>query len=179
MRKHIILFFSALLFLCACNDDKDAKGVLGRQDMIGVLVDIHLVDGALSNQSNSDSLYRSMGHYMYVFKKHHTDSAQFRKSILYYTKRPDNFMNMYDDVIKILQVKSDSMNSIMAKENEAKRKRAEAEQLKLEKARRDSSAKKGVKPAPDGLKTTRPQNKPQPNAVIIPGAKLHSFKRGI
>lgn len=161
MRKHILLFFSALVLLCACNDDKDAKGVLARRDMISLLVDIHLVDGALSNQSNSDSLYRSTGHYVYVFKQHHTDSTQFRKSVLYYSKHPDDFMKMYDDIIKILQAKSDSMNAIMAKENEVKRKRAEAEQLKLEKTRKDSLTKKGIKP----------------NSVIVPGVRLHSFKK--
>ncbi len=145
MRKHIILFFSALLFLCACNDDKDVKGVLDRQAMISLLVDVHLVDGLLSNQSSMDSLYRNTGRYVYVFKQHHTDSGQFRKSVLYYTRQPDNFMKMYDDVIKILQAKSDSMNKIVAKENEIKRKHIEAEQRKLDKARRDSLAKKAAK----------------------------------
>lgn len=143
MRKHIILFFSALLFLFACDDDKDAKGVLGRQDMINVLVDVHLVDGSLSNQPNGDSLYRNgTGRYFYVFKQHHTDSAQFKKSMTYYTRHPDVMIAMYDDIIKILQAKSDSVNALVAKDNEVTRRRIEQQQKTSAKARQDSSAKK-------------------------------------
>ncbi|HWZ36249.1 MAG TPA: DUF4296 domain-containing protein [Mucilaginibacter sp.] len=183
MRKHIILFFSALLFLFACNDDKNTKDILDRQAMISVLVDVHLVDGALSNESNMDSLYRNTGRYFYVFKQHHTDSARFRKSMLYYTRQPDYFLKMYDDVIRTLQAKSDSMNKIVAKENEAKRKHMEAEQKKLEKARRDSAAKKGIKPPTEGLNSIDQQKRmqitrPQPSIIGVPGVeKVHSFKK--
>lgn len=172
MRKHIILFFSALLFLFACNDDKNTKDILDRRAMISLLVDLHLVDGALSNQSNMDSLYRSTGRYVYVFKQHHTDSGQFRKSVLYYTRQPDNFMKMYDDVVKILQAKSDSMNKIIAKENEIKRKHIEAEQRKLEKARRDSLAKKATKLPTARLdsinkKKNAKMSKPLPKSTLL------------
>jgi hypothetical protein len=173
MRKHIILFFSALLFLFACNDDIKTKGILDRQSMISLLVDIHLVNGALSNQSNMDSLYRSTGMYMYVFKQHHTDSAQFRKSVLYYTRQPDYFLKMYDDVIKVLQAKSDSMNKVVAKENEIKRKHMEAEQMKLEKARRDSAAKKGNKPPAKVLKSIDQQRRMEMSRPLSRGAKIY------
>ena len=48
MRKHIILFFSALLFLFACDDNKETKGIIPRDQMVNLLVDVHLVDGSLA-----------------------------------------------------------------------------------------------------------------------------------
>ncbi|HEY9534987.1 MAG TPA: DUF4296 domain-containing protein [Mucilaginibacter sp.] len=184
MRKHIILFFSALLFLFACNDDKDTKGVLGRDDMVNLLVDVHLVDGSLTNQPNGDSLYlNGTGRYFYVFKQHHTDSAQFKKSVAYYVKHPDVMITMYDDVARILQAKLDSINALVAQDNEIKRKRMEKQQKQAQKARRDSSSAR-MKQDRDKIqldmidkerrmRMSRPLPKGKPN----PGLK--NFRKGL
>jgi|GEM_PF-1046650 len=183
MRKHIILFFSALLFLFACNDEKQTKGLLTREQLTSLLVDIHIVDGSLANQSNVDSIYHNgSGRYFYVFEKHHTDSAQFKKSLAYYTSKPDIAISMYEDIVKILQAKSDSVNALVAKENEVIRKKVEAEQLKAEKHRLDSLAKKGIKPAPGGLNSIgrkRREEMSRPLPAPKPNPKFKNFKRGL
>ncbi|GAA4102707.1 DUF4296 domain-containing protein [Mucilaginibacter panaciglaebae] len=185
MRKHIILFFSALLFLFACNNDKDAKGVLGRDEMVNLLVDVHLVDGSLLNQPNGDSLYRNgTGRYFYVFKQHHTDSAQFRKSMAYYVSHPDVMIPMYDDIAKILQAKSDSINALVAKDNEITRRRMERLQKKTQKGKQDSSSDKMKDDAKkiqlnliDKERRMR-MSQPLPNGKNIPRPVLNHFKRG-
>jgi hypothetical protein len=116
MRKHIILFFSALLFLFACKGDKTPDDVIKDKVMIRLLTDIHLVDGSLYDKVGVDSLYKyGTSRYQYVFKKYHTDTGQFKRSLKYYTTEPGKLMAMYDTIGKILQKKTDSINKIKIK----------------------------------------------------------------
>ncbi len=114
MRIYIGLFFSALLFLAACSGDSPPSGILERQRMINLLVEVHLADGSLYNQQQlPDSLYKyGAARYLSIFKKLHTDSIQFRKSFKYYTTRPEQLQAMYDEVSQSLKKKNDSINKI-------------------------------------------------------------------
>jgi hypothetical protein len=141
MRKHIILFFSALLFLFACKEGNNTKDIIKQDVMTRLMADLHMVDGSLATQPNGDSLYRvGTGRYLLLFNQYHTDSAQFNRSFTYYTTQPDIMVKMYENVEKILQTKLDSMNAIVAKENEVVRKQTEAIQRKADKFRKDSLA---------------------------------------
>jgi len=81
------------------------------------LVDVHIADGSLStiDMPTGDSLYKyGYNRFPIIFKKHHTDSVQFKNSLKYYTLQPDKLETMYTDVIKILQTKLDSVNKLQA-----------------------------------------------------------------
>ena len=71
-----------------------------------------MVDGSLYNiPQNPDSLFKyGTGRYLVLFKKFHTDSAQFRKSVGYYATQPDELQIMYDQVSKNLAHTTDSLN---------------------------------------------------------------------
>ena len=74
---------------------------------------MHIVDGSLYNINapNADSLYKyGYGRYVVMFKRYHTDSEQFKKSLRYYTQHPDQLETMYAQIIKNLQDKNDSVN---------------------------------------------------------------------
>lgn len=136
MPVYKILFFLVCFFLCACGS-KTPPGILNKKQMTDVLIDVHITDANLNNVSQqSDSLYKyGMGQYLQVFKAHHTDSAQFKKSFNYYSRNPDQLNEMYDDVLAKLKFKVDSVNKVIEKEaklkskidsiNEVKRKKAE------------------------------------------------------
>jgi hypothetical protein len=116
MRKYIILFFSALLFLFACKWSQTPNGILQPDKMVNVLVAVHLVDASLNNidAPNPDSLYKyGLGRYLAMFKRMHTDSTQFKTSLKYYTQHPDQMEIMYVEVVKKLQDKNDSINKAM------------------------------------------------------------------
>src|SRR5476651_608873 len=83
----------------------------------GIIFDLHIVDGMLYNiPQQPDSLYKySAGNYALIFKKYHTDSVQFKKSFKYYTANPEQLQAIYDDVLKLLQAKYDSVNKIKVK----------------------------------------------------------------
>ncbi|RZK13292.1 MAG: DUF4296 domain-containing protein [Flavobacterium sp.] len=120
MRKYITLFFSALVILCACN--RSPKGVIDEEEMISLLVDVHITDGSLGTISSvPDTLYKyGTGKFLAVFTKHHTDSTTFNKSYKYYTSEPELFVTMYEAVEKKIQAKSDSLNKVFQKQNAGK-----------------------------------------------------------
>ena len=58
MHKYITLFFSAALFLCACNGKSIPKDVLQPNAMANILTEIHIIDGTMYNVIQApDSLY--------------------------------------------------------------------------------------------------------------------------
>lgn len=112
MRKYNFLFFSALLFLFACKWSKTPSGIIEPNKMVNLLTALHIVDGSVSNGNQTqDSLYiNGTGKYIALFKSFHTDSAQFRNSMKYYSGHPDQFEIMYTQILKNLQKKNDSVN---------------------------------------------------------------------
>ena len=120
MRKYIILFFSALVILCACH--RSPEGIIEEKKMINLLVDVHMADGVLFTTSAApDSLYKyGTGKFITVFKKYQVDSLQFIKSYKYYAANPELLLSMFDAIGKKLQLKSDSLSKIFIKQNKNK-----------------------------------------------------------
>lgn len=89
--------------------------------MTAVLTDIHLIDGQMLVKPQApDTLYKyGMGQYLQAFKQHQTDSAQFRKSFVYYTRKPDALSEIYENVIKNIQAKNDSLTKSTTKQKNA------------------------------------------------------------
>jgi len=114
MRIYKSLFFLVLLVLTACSSKQTPTDIIPKDRMTYLLTDLHVVDGSLySAPQMPDSLYKySMGAYTAVFQKYHTDSVQFKKSFTYYTANPDQLDEIYDNVLKIVQARIDSLNKI-------------------------------------------------------------------
>lgn len=124
MRKHIFLFFLALTFLVACSDDAP-KGIIGRDKMVKLMIDVHIIDGVLYNlnESTADTLYKyGSDKYNKLFKSYQTDSAQFKKSLKYYIQRPEIVSKMYADIMTTLQAKEDSLIKKQKEENKQSKK---------------------------------------------------------
>jgi len=111
MRKYFNLFILVLIFLSACRGHRDSADIISRNRMINLLTDVHVADGSLYQvMQNPDTLYKyGMAKYINLFKSYHTDTAGFRKSMEYYSRRPDELIVMYDQVLKNLRMKSDSL----------------------------------------------------------------------
>ena len=89
--------------------------------MVDLLMEVHIMDGRMySVRQEPDSLYKyGLGKYYEVFKRFHTDTLQFRKSVQYYTTQPDEMQAMYDEILLKLKAKSDSINKAQLKQNNA------------------------------------------------------------
>ena len=124
MQKYISLFFSVLLYLTACKSNDVPNGIIEEKEMISLLTDVHIVDGAIYTVPQvSDSLYKyGRAKYVAVFKKYHTTDDQFQKSLKYYTTQPDRLQEMYNKIDAIIKAKIDSINKAQKKENDAKNK---------------------------------------------------------
>ena len=119
MRKHITLFFSALLLFAACKNEKTPPGIIKQDKMTNLLIAVHIVDGSVYNiDPQPDSLYKlATGKYKATFKKFGTDTGTFNKSIKYYSQHPDLMEAMYANIIKKLSFKQDSLNKAIQKQN--------------------------------------------------------------
>ena len=114
MRKHIFLFFLALIFLAACHDDVP-KGIIQRDRMVKLMADVHIIDGSIYNlnEATADTLYKyGNDRYNKLFKSYQTDSTQFKNSLKYYTKQPEVLAEMYTNIIASLQAKNDSLTKV-------------------------------------------------------------------
>jgi len=121
MHKYIILFFSVSLFLFACGKNKEPSGVINPNVMVGLLTEVHIVDGRLYTLSQTPDSLRKYGakKYLSLFKKYGTDSLQFRKSLQYYSTQPEELLIIYDKVLAKLKLKTDSLNALQNKINAA------------------------------------------------------------
>jgi hypothetical protein len=107
MKVRSLLIICLLLLIGACRKgdvmNQMPSDVLTREQMIPLLVDIHLTEASLKlNQSNIKpgeikSYYSSA--YSPVFKKHKTSPKQFEQSIQWYTKHIDQLDEIYTEVI--------------------------------------------------------------------------------
>ncbi len=163
MRFYKVLFSLLLMFLLACSHDNTPDNLIEEDKFIPLLVDIHLADGYLSSGSQlPDSLsYRGNGLYAEIFKKHHVDSVQFKKSFQYYSIHLEQMNNIYKAVVEKLKAKNDSLTKFNAAE-EMKRQRHSADSVK--KAFKIDSLKKAAKV--DSVKKLQKVNRPKTAAKV-------------
>lgn len=125
-RIPILFIFGFILLLTACSRP---KGVLDQGDMVKVLVDMHKTDAMLNDGGQNFGLYSFKSpYYKYVLKKHGVTQAEFDSSLVWYTKNPQKFTMVYNNVISQLtefqtEIKKgkyhpvDTLASVIAKSN--------------------------------------------------------------
>jgi hypothetical protein len=117
MHKYITLFFSVSLFLFSCKGDKAPDGIIKHDPMINLLTEVHMVDGREYGVFQSQDSLNKYGTSRYdaLFKRHHTDSVQFKKSLKYYATQPTELQKMYEQILTNLKQKTDSLNKVLRK----------------------------------------------------------------
>lgn len=99
--KIVIRFIFGLgiiLFFIAC--EGHPKGVLSQDEMTGVLTDLHKLDGSLYEKGFQYGHFPDKTpYYNFILKKHGITEAQFDSSLVWYTKNPKQFEEIYTDVI--------------------------------------------------------------------------------
>ncbi|MFC0513846.1 DUF4296 domain-containing protein [Mucilaginibacter angelicae] len=142
MHKYITLFFSAALFLCACNGKSIPGDVLKPEAMAGILTEMHIIDGSLYNVMQApDSLYKyGAGKYIAMFKRLHTDTAHFNRSMRFYATQPDKLLAIYDQVDIKIKSKTDSLAKVQTEQSKAAHKADSLKNLNI-KTKTDSARK--------------------------------------
>lgn len=101
---YLILFVFALV---ACNQEKEIQipaDVLTKEQITPVLIDMHIADATLISQQldNKESRFKGENYYEMVFEKHNTTREEFNRSIAFYARYPEDYNEIYDDVLSQL-----------------------------------------------------------------------------
>lgn len=124
MRIIRILTFSALLagVLASCGEKKMnvPENLVGREDLVSLLVDIHLTDALLNKEKkpHAEKLEESLKLYPQVLLKHNIDRAVFDSTIRFYVKYPKEFALIYDDVLRELSIMEGEVQKEVIKTDE-------------------------------------------------------------
>jgi hypothetical protein len=81
-----------------------ADSVFTREEMINVLVDVHLVEANLVFQRNRGGNIPQLtqNYYQWLYKKYHMSPQRLHGNLDYYKMDPKNFSKMYEEVVKNL-----------------------------------------------------------------------------
>lgn len=103
--KKLLALFCGLIFFAACSREEQKEGVIAADKMSNLLIDMHLADASLSKAPNADTmLMKAKIKYNYIFDRYQTDSVAFTRSLQYYsTKKPQEFISIYNKVIDSLE----------------------------------------------------------------------------
>ncbi|WP_200976111.1 DUF4296 domain-containing protein [Echinicola sp. 20G] len=110
--KKLIFFFVLVLGCLSCRDDKQPKYLLSEDEMVGIMVDIHMAEGLASSlpvsYDSSKKLYPMFENR--VFEKHQVADTTYTKSLEYYLRDAEKMEELYARVIDSLNVKEKEGN---------------------------------------------------------------------
>ena len=99
----LILCIILSIFIASCNNKKVPKGILQNREMVFVLTDIHLIDSYVSTSGNYNPAKQPVkNYYKAIYNRYLTDSAQFQKSLRYYSSNPKVLDTIYHQVLQRL-----------------------------------------------------------------------------
>ena len=96
--------------MAGCEDNPKQKDLLSEEEMVNVLIDIHLTEGIASSlpipYDSSQILYSLLE--KEVFVKHHVEDSVFTRSMIYYLQDPAIMDRIYARVVDSLVVRESS-----------------------------------------------------------------------
>ena len=102
-----------LLFIFSCNSSKPPpqEYFIPRDKLVDILIDMHMTYGlqATPNFREMTAGYDSIDTYSLLFLRHETSKEAFDSTMVYYSKNPDELVNIYDEVIMNFTMINDSL----------------------------------------------------------------------
>jgi len=109
----LVVFGISLLLITGCNSDWEFKKkyLLDREDLVNVLVDIHLANALQGSPEfyKISRIYDSVDINSMIFDKYGIKKAAFDSTMAYYSKNPEDLISIYDEVIMHLNQIQDSV----------------------------------------------------------------------
>lgn len=112
MNRFIILMLLVPLFIMgSCQRDRPQKDLLEKDELIPLLIDLHLVYAIQSSAKfrNISLDVDSVDVHTYIFEKHGVSKVAFDSTIAWYSRHPKLFTEIYDEVVMDLTQKQDSL----------------------------------------------------------------------
>ncbi len=108
--KRLVLACLLLFLMGACAENSKPKDLVSENEMVNVLIDIHLTEGIASSlpipYDSSKVIYSLLE--QEVFVKHQVPDSVFTKSLIYYLQDPAIMDRIYARVIDSLVVRESS-----------------------------------------------------------------------
>ncbi|MCS6824471.1 MAG: DUF4296 domain-containing protein [Cytophagaceae bacterium] len=105
----MISLFIVFLFLLACNehDEQPPPGILSKEKMITVLIDIYLTESAISlkNITRDSSVALYSLYEKEIFKKHNISDSVFYRSREFYYNHPKMYYSIYESLVDSLSMR--------------------------------------------------------------------------
>jgi hypothetical protein len=95
--KNGVIYILLLVLLLGCGRPWD---VLSQDEMVAVLLDVHLAEAAMKVVDGSAKRIEKQEFYNAVFEKHNTTKEHFEKSLDWYAHHPKLLVAVYDEVKK-------------------------------------------------------------------------------
>ncbi|MCK5028042.1 MAG: DUF4296 domain-containing protein [Bacteroidales bacterium] len=102
MKKTLILLIVFSLF--SCNKNKQPEYVIPFDDMVDIIVEIHITDGLLASNKVRRSLVKmdTTNYYDALLNNYNYKRHDFDTSLYYYSKNIDQYDLIYDEVLNQL-----------------------------------------------------------------------------
>ena len=96
--RYFLALIAITMLLTAC--DRRPDGVLNQKDMTNVLTEMHKTDASMNETGLTYKHYSDKApYYKFIFKKYGITQARFDSSLVWYSKNPRVFGNIYDKVL--------------------------------------------------------------------------------
>jgi len=103
--KYFIVLTTIVLFACNSDADIAPKGVMDKNTMIEVLVEMELTQALIKLKSSTKDTINERELYKEVYTTYNISEEEFNNSLTYYCKDPKSLMRMYGKVIETLTKK--------------------------------------------------------------------------
>lgn len=127
IKNILIAAFFASLISCVDHSVKLPAGYISEQDLVPVLVDIHLVEGARSGKLVLGDTNKLPDYYAKIYQKHNITETEFKESFAWYTQHPEMLKAVYEEVIV-------SLSKLEEEVNARKKPRVPAEEYEIDEA---------------------------------------------
>ncbi len=95
--SRFIFVIVCMLLLFSCSKP---KGILDDRQMTNILTEMHKTDAAMNERGITYGHYKEKApYYKFIFTKYNISQAQFDSSLVWYTKNPRLFNNIYEKVL--------------------------------------------------------------------------------
>jgi hypothetical protein len=126
MKKAVVILLVIFLFSCN-NENKLPDYVITHDDMVNIIIDIHLTDGLLTNNKVRRKLAKkdSSNYYEAIFNNYGYTRAEFDTSVYFYSKNINEYDKIYEEVLNRLnemetKLKQESSEETKLKEESLK-----------------------------------------------------------
>jgi Domain of unknown function (DUF4296) len=155
MKNVLLLTLVSFLFQCSTKNDTPPSNLIPKEKLANILTDIHQAESKVNNLAiiNSDTnffLFRKLQNQ--ILEKYGVDTTAYFQSYKYYLINPEDFTDIYKQVVSQLTVIHKKDSTINAKLALKKPKSVKIKTDSLAKLRADSLARKQKISTTGGLK---------------------------